>query len=349
MQRAAIIGAGALGLGFLAERLAGDYALHLADTTPKAALLRRLQDEQGFTVNLCGRAGATPRRISGPITISLTDTPDGRAALDEALNEVDIVLTATGTRFLDGVVAAIRPALNARSRPVWLLLCENGMRVAESQAAGFKEHVILADTVMSRMCRFGEPGEAGFAPLWPGSGNSLIVEEYGFFPLDAGQCGTAGSFSPSFTLLPHEGFAVWKDVKFYLHNGMHAFISYHAFLEGVARFPEVPPALREKARNVMFSEVIPAIAATHPAARREEIERYALGLLDRFFSPSFNDSIERGIRGIEEKLLPSERLLGGCAFIQRAGIEPRGYGSTIAAARTILSKRAPGWPGVANP
>ena len=60
MQRAVIIGAGALGLGFLAERLTGDYALHLADTTPKAALLQRLQDEQGFTVNLCGRAGATP-------------------------------------------------------------------------------------------------------------------------------------------------------------------------------------------------------------------------------------------------------------------------------------------------
>lgn len=338
MQRAAIIGAGALGLGFLAERLAGEYALHIADTTPKTGLLRRLQDEQGFTVNLCGRNGVTPRRISGPMTVSLTDTPEGRAALDKALHEVDIVLTATGRRLLDDVVAAIRPALNSRSRQVWLLFCENGMRVAESQAAGFKKHVILADTVMSRMCRFGEPGDAGLAPLWPGSERSLIVEEYGFFPLDAGQCGTRGPFSAAFTLLQHDEFAVWKEVKFYLHNGMHAFISCHALLEGVTRFPEVPLGLRQKMKNVMFFEVIPAIVATHPSAHREEIEQYALSLLERFFNPSFNDSTERGVRGIEEKLLPSERLLGGCEYIRRAGIQPRGYSSTITAARKILSR-----------
>ena len=132
MPRAAIIGAGALGLGFLAERLAGDYALHIADTTPKAGLLRRLQDEQGFTVNLCGRNGVTPSRISGTMTFSITDTPEGRAALEKALHEADIVLTATGRRFLDAVVATIRPALNSRSRQLWLLFCENGMRVAES-------------------------------------------------------------------------------------------------------------------------------------------------------------------------------------------------------------------------
>ena len=338
MRQAAIIGAGALGLGFLAERLAGDYALHIADTTPKAELLGRLKDEQGFTVNLCGRNGATPRRISVPITVSCTDTPEGRAALDKALHEVDIVLTATGRRFLDVVVAVIRPALNSRSRQVWLLFCENGMRVAESQAPGFNNHVILADTVMSRMCRFGEPGDAGFAPLWPGSESFLIVEEYGSFPLDAGQCGTRGSFSPAFTFLQSEEFAVWKDVKFYLHNGMHAFISYHAFLGGVTRFPEAPPGLRARTKDVMFSEVIPAILATHPSAHREEIEQYALSLLERFFNPSFNDSTERGVRGTEEKLQPSERLLGGCEYIRRAGIEPRGYSSTITAARKTLSR-----------
>jgi hypothetical protein len=338
VQKAAIIGAGALGLGFLAERLAGDYALHIADTTAKADLLRRLKNEQGFTVNICGQNSMTTRHVSGPMTVACTDTREGRAELDKALREADIVLTATGRRFLSDVVTGIRPALNGRSRQAWLLFCENGMRVAESQAAGFNKNVILADTVMSRMCRFSEPGDVGFTPLWPGSQSTLIVEEYGFFPLDAEQCGTGGRFSPVFTLLKPDEFAVWKDVKFYLHNGTHAFISCHAFLEGIARFPKVPLGLREKMKNVMFSEVIPAIVATHPAARKEEIEQYALGLLQRFFNPLFNDSIERGVRGIEEKLLPSERLLGGCEYIRRAGIEPRGYGSTVTAARKILSR-----------
>jgi mannitol-1-phosphate 5-dehydrogenase len=338
--RAVIIGAGALGLGFLAERLAADYQLHVADTMPKADLLRRLEADQGFMVNICGKDGAVPVRVTTPLTVSLTDTADGQAAFNEALLNADIVLTATGTRFLGGVVAAIRPVLNARTRPVRLLFCENGMRVAESQAAGFKEHVVRADTVMSRMCRFGEARDTGFTPLSSGIATTLIVEEYGYLPLDADQCGTGGLFSKAFTLLAHEQFAVWKDIKFYLHNGMHAFVSYHAFLEGVARFPDVPPRIRSRASAVMFSEVIPAIVATHPVAQRAEIERYARGLLDRFFNASFDDSIERGVRGIEEKLQPAERLLGGCDYIRRAGIEPRGYESTITAARMILARRA---------
>jgi hypothetical protein len=86
-----------------------------------------------------------------------------------------------------------------------------------------------------------------------------------------------------------------------------------------------------------LDEVVPAITRTYPAAKKEEIERYGLGLLDRFFNPYFNDSIERGIRGIAEKLAPGERLIGGCEYIKRAGIEPRGYSGTIETAKKILS------------
>jgi mannitol-1-phosphate/altronate dehydrogenase len=338
MPKAVIIGAGALGLGFLAERLADDYALHLSDTSANEGLLRRLEAEQGFTLNLCGLYGVDTRQVSGSFTASLTDAPEGRTLLNRALQEADIVLTATGWRFLDVVVSTIRPVMNARSRKVWLLFCENGLHIAESHAPSFAGHVVLADTVMSRMCRFGEPGDTGFSPLWPNYGKSLIVEDYRFFPLDELQCGAGGNFAPLFSLISHAEFALWEDVKFYLHNGMHAFVAYRAFLEGVERFPDVSASIRRDARDVMLTEVIPALIHVHSAARRHEIEGYALELLERFFNPFFNDSVARGIRGVEEKLQPSERLLGGCEYIRRAGIEPRGYEGTIRAAREILAK-----------
>jgi len=86
---------------------------------------------------------------------------------------------------------------------------------------------------------------------------------------------------------------------------------------------------------------VPAILFHHPWAGRERIEAYALGLLDRFVDPRFNDSIARGVRGVEEKLAPGERLLAGRDYIREAGIEPRGYTTTIDAARRITPSRSP--------
>ena len=338
-SKAVIVGAGALGLGFLAERLAGDYAIHLSDTSSKEPMLRLLEAEQGFMVNVCGLERVDRRRVSGSFTVSLSDTPDGRRALDRALQESDIVLTATGKRFLPAVVSSIRPALNARSREVWLLFCENGLHLAETYAPGFERIVVLADTIMSRMSRFADPEEGGFDRMWPERESRLVVEEHSFLPLDAGQCGGKGRFSPSFSLVSHEEFTLRQDMKFYIHNGMHAFVAYRAFLLGVRRFPEAPAAVRREARETMLTEVIPAILANHPAAHQEEVERYGFDVLSRIFNPFFNDSIERGVRGVEEKLDPGERLLGGSEYIRRTGIEPRGFEGTIAAAREILSRR----------
>lgn len=340
--RALIIGAGALGLGLLAERLAGDYALHFADISAKEETLRLLEAKQGFTLNICGLEGVRRILILGRFTVSLTDTPDGLRGFNRALAEADIVLTATGKRFLPGVVSAIRSALNTRSRKVWLLFCENGLHLADTHAHDLERHVVLADTIMPRMSRFGEPEESGFESLWPGHGSRLVVEEYAFLPLDVEQCGTGGPFSAAFSLVSHEEFTLQEDMKFYLHNGIHAFVSYRAFLLGIRRFPDVPSSIRREARELMLTEVIPAIAATHPAARREEIERYGMEVLARIFNPFFNDSIERGVRGVEEKLDPAERLVGGCEYIRRASIEPRGYEGTIAAAMEILSRRRRG-------
>ena len=75
--KAVIIGAGALGLGFLAERMAPGYDLCLADTSAKSELLSHLQRDQGFTLNVCGRDGIVARKVIGLFETALIDTAEG--------------------------------------------------------------------------------------------------------------------------------------------------------------------------------------------------------------------------------------------------------------------------------
>jgi hypothetical protein len=325
-------------MGFLAERTASHYDLCLVDLSPNVDLLRQIEGDQSFTVNLCSLEAISPQLVVGQFQVALADTVDGRETLDQTLLEADLVLTATGRQLLDGVVAMIAPTMKRRVEKNWLLFCENGRHIAASYAHSFGPQTVLVDTVVSRMCRFGSAQESIYQPLWPGSDGALIVESDSFFALSADLC-RSGPFGPMFSIIPHTEFLLWEDIKLYMHNGMHAFVSYHAFLEGAKHFTDTPQRIRGEARQVMLEEVAPAIVRTHTCAQQEEIEAYGLGLLGRFFNPFFGDTIERGIRGVADKLAPHERLVGGCEYIKRAGIEPRGYAKTIEAAKEILARQ----------
>ena len=326
--KAVVVGCGALGLGFVAERLASAYDLCLVDVRGKEDFLGQLVAQRSFTVNLCTLEGIRAETVGGPFATAFSDAQEGDAALSQALAQADLVLTVTGRKLLGKVVSTIAPALNVRSRKVWVLFCENGLHIAEGYRPAFGAHVILVDTVMSRMCRFDDSASEAYRPIWPGYDSSLVVEDYSYWPLDATLCGE-GPFSDVFSLVSPAEFLLWEDIKLYMHNGMHAFVAYRACLEGVQHFADTPAWIRTAALEVMLSEVVPAIAHTHAWAEREQLDRYGRSLLARFFNPFFNDSIERGTRGIEDKLAPGERLAGGCAYIRRAGIEPVGYAQTI--------------------
>jgi len=278
--------------------------------------------------------------VHGSFDVAVMPAAGEAGTLVHALGEADLVLTAVGTRALPDVVRRIAPVLAARSRPAWILFCENGRRLAAVHGPAFTAALTPADTVMSRMCRFAEPAERRYAPILPGRGEMLVTEAYDMIPLDRARC-AGGPFTSVFSLVDSAEFALWEDVKLFLHNGLHAFVAYHAFLEGTERFPEVPPPILSEARRVMVEEIVPAILAHHPTAVREKLENYGQGLLARFVDPGLDDRIERGIRGVKDKLAPGERLLGGLDYIREAGIEPRLYGTAIEAARRIQAIRTP--------
>jgi hypothetical protein len=365
--KAVIAGSGALGLGFLAERMAVDYELCLVDLPSRVPVLKALAANQGFCVNICRTTGIETRRVKGDFSVAALQgapageeqaeattaaAPQGRLhdeengagkrdaagnAFVQALTDADLVLTAVGARALPGAMKAIAPVLNRRSRPVWVLFCENGFNIAARHRQELAPHVALADTVMSRMCRFADPEETRYEPLGDGIGQRLVAEAYDFVPLDRDLC-EGGPFSAAFQLVGRAEFRMWEDIKLFIHNGLHAFIAYHGLLEGARKFPDVSSALRDEAQRILHEELVPAIAFHHSAAQRDRVEAYGLELLQRLVNPYFNDSIERGVRGTAEKLAPGERLLGGRDFIREAGIEPRGYAATIKAARLVMNK-----------
>ena len=340
-HRAVIVGAGALGLGFLGERLAPDYELCLADLPVREPLLKRIADTHGYDLNVCTPQGIELRSVRGAFTYALMGDPASSAgpALAAALEEAELVLTAVGARALPDLIRAIAPTLNARHGPAWLLFCENGRDIAARYGAGLGPAVRRVDTVMSRMCRFAEAGERGYAPLWAGAEERLVAESYSTIPLDRAAC-EGGPFSSAFSLVDSADFRMWEDVKLFMHNGLHAFVSYHAYLEGVKRFPQAPAAVLAEALRVMRDELVPSILFHHHHAVRSELEAYGVSLLERISNPWFNDSIERGVRGAAEKLGPDERLLGGRDYIREAGIDPRGYATIIDAARRIAAVQA---------
>ena len=349
-----LVGAGALGLGFLAERLAGECELTLADRYERRDLLERIEREGGYSLTLCGPTGATTRRVEGRFRAAFTDDPAGPAGFEEAVARSPIILTATGGSVLPHLVPVLASAVRAAGGEHTVFFCENGVGIAARYGPALGPAARAMDTVMSRMCRFADQDEERYEPLWPGSPHRLVAEEYAFIPVAEpapGVQAAAGGVRPAgraperaplpraFTAMRADRFGYWQDVKVYMHNAMHAFVAYHDALEGVHSAAATPERIRDAARAVMMDEMVPAVSWHHRWADAAGTERYGQELLGRFYSPWFADSVERGIRGTADKLAPGGRLRGWVDYIREAGIEPAGFTAVVAAAERVLARR----------
>ena len=107
--KALIIGSGALGLGFLAERMARDYDICLADLASREPVLRLLAKNQGYAMNLCQPTGSEVRTVQGSFSIAPFESSRSGGAFARALEEADIILTAVGSRALPGCGAGHGP------------------------------------------------------------------------------------------------------------------------------------------------------------------------------------------------------------------------------------------------
>ena len=336
-----VLGAGALGLGFLGPELGGDYRMLYADIPQKGKFLDYLHLEHRYTFNETGPSIRT-MEVCGVDGVEV-----GSAALREALGGAELVFTAVGEPNLAAAAPMLADVLSERSadRPLRVLCCENGVEIAGKLTACIERELSepvgdrarVCDTVMGRMCKMVSPVAP---PLEPVAGPfDWAVAGEPFFGMPVEAHALEGLEVPA-ALQPVSPpiFSALEDVKMLAHNGLHAFLAFLGHMAGKELFCE----LRDNARvmtmagDLLRGEVGQALFSKHgPALDRNFYMNYAPTILRRITCPGLRDSVARGIRGAMRKLEPDERLIYSLRTIAAQGITPELYATAVAAAITV--------------
>ena len=334
-----VLGAGALGLGFIGPELAPRCRITYLDIPAKADLLDHLRQAGRYTFNETG----VPMRaveVSG-VSGLVMDSPEAAQALDAA----DVVITAVGEPNLPKVGPALARVALSRTpeRPMRILCAENGVDIAHKLRAAVEaaaQHelsamLLVGDTVMGRMCKIVEHPEPPVRPVAPGLGWAVVAEPYFGIPVEAHAVAGLAGLPPAVRPQPPEVFSASEDVKMLSHNGLHAVISCLGYLRGRQYFDELrqDADIMELARRLLVQEAGAALLAKHRAALdRNEYLNYSDWILRRVTCPVLHDPIDRGVRGIMRKLQPWERLVYSVRTVARQGIEPQAFATGLAAA-----------------
>ena len=341
-----VLGAGALGLGFLGPELSPTYRIAYVDIPQKGELLDYLRAEGKYVFNQTGPSSQVVE-VRGVTAIS----SDDESAVAGALDRTELVFTAVGEPNLPKVAPALAGAACERGpeSPLRILCCENGVDIAQKLTYDIERRLggalggraIVADTVMGRMCRIAPAGEEGLAPVGPQFDWAVAAEP--FFGMPVEEKALEGLETPCETFLPVAGpaFHALEDVKMMAHNGLHAVLGFLGALRGREYFYELSgePDLMRMAHVFLTDEVGRCLLRKHgQALGRNYYLNYASDILRRVTCPGFRDSIARGTRGAMRKLEPWERMVYGVRSVAQQGIQPQVYATGLAAG-VIVARR----------
>lgn len=331
-DRIVIIGAGGLSLGFLGPELRAEYELTFLDTHFKADLVAGIQQARAYTTNL---AGETIERITvKDVDAFRLDLPDQDAAIREHVNQARIFFTAVGVRNLDSALTWLNKRIGRRTDDIYILCAENGEDVAEKWRAEFPANIHISDTVMGRMCRLEENAAPDYAPVLPDIPWGVVGEALFDMPLPEQLHNPDIFHSDAFLFCPEKEFHARDRIKLYAHNGLHFFIAVHGRLRNAGRFSDMADdrEMIAAAQELLDREIAPALwkdCGTHVG--REAFDEYMAKLPDRLFSKTLRDQVARGVRGVDVKFAPNERVIGGLHLLLENGIKPNRYYDLIAA------------------
>lgn len=350
MKQAVVLGAGGVGLGFIAPELCDDYHITYVDVSASAEVIRLIQSGRPFSINIAGPSVQVVT-ISNAEALN-SDIASERKKAVRAIASADILFTATGAKFLSAIAPLIQEGIvqakGRRRRAVLpICCCENGKQIAATLRGfvfeGLRRRdfpfVRFSDTVIARMCKVEDLDEscrslrAGghdpvadqLRPLFAGTNRAVIVEPYFGVVIEKKAVEGTGLPLGMLRLASCREFVALDSQKTYVHNGGHGLISYLGHLRGYKQFHEVREdrEVYEIARAGMVEEVGAALVAEYsPILTRHVVRNHAHDLLRRMTCPYFNDSIERGVRGSLAKLGPQERFIGGARLCAKHGIAP---------------------------
>ena len=336
-DRAVILGAGALSLGFLGHQLGGEYALTFLDVAAKADLIDRLQRERAYTVSVAGER-IEPTLIKG-VEALRTDDPAHDAAIRERIAESRLFFTAVGVRNLDAALAWLAERLAGREDEITIFCAENGENVAGAWRKRLPPNACLLDTVIGRMCRIEPIATPLYAPVAPWIDWAVVAEGYRGFPVPERHGDRPGLHGALFEFVPDAVFDALARIKFYAGNGFHLFVSLKGRLRHADRLSDLAdvPEAADAAREFLCEEIGPALRAeVEPAVGTAVLDDYLDALPGRIFSQTFRDTVARGVRSLPDKFAPNERIPGMLDLLRRNHIAPRRTSEMVADAIEVI-------------
>lgn len=338
-DRIVVLGAGALSLGFFGPELHKEYRLTFLDTKAKEDLVTSVQKRHAYTTNVAGKKIET---LTIPeVDAFRLDLPEQDEAIREHIAQARLFFTAVGVRNLDAALSYLNERIKGRRDPLYILIAENGEGLTQKWGGLFPKTVHLCDTVMGRMCRLDERPAPDYAPVEPEVAWGVVGEDFHGFPISMAHHNPEAFHSDAFQFCAEEEFHARERVKLFAHNGMHFYIAALGRLRGVERFSDMAQdeEVVAAARELLEKEIAPALWKDCAwRIGRQPFDQYIARLPGRLLSPTLRDHVGRGVRGIQDKFAPNERVMGGLRLILNSGVTPNRYYELIAAGLEVAAR-----------
>ncbi len=309
-----VIGAGAIGRGYLPWALSSDYRFVFVDTNP--TIIGAMQSAGHYTTWKAERDGLVPRKV-----------PIGGAFLPEAFHphehtDIQAVFVSVGPRNVERIAPLIRGVM----APV--ILCENDPATVQRLVAVSGHPSVwfaVPDVITSNTA---PPDLLAQDPL-------AIVSEDGVLFVDEG----AGTLAGTINACSAENLRQQWVAKLFLHNTPHCVAAYLGAQVGVTYVHEAMavPEVKEIVAGTM-NEMLSALKLQwdlpHPF-----LEWYAEKELARFANVRLFDPIARVAREPLRKLEVDGRLLGAAQICLSLGFVPQNILLGIASALSFQDER----------
>ncbi len=294
MTKAAIVGAGKTGRGFLA-RLLKESGAEIVFIDKNEELVKKLNDKKAFNISFF-----TDREdmLISDYTAFTWENAD--------ISDCDFILVSVGGGNLKDVGAALKPLMN-EDKVYTVITCENSSDPAEK----LKAAIGLDNVYVSESTVFCTTTENGL---------DISSENYPYL-----QCNREllGDFTTDVKgIRPVTGFGDFLKRKLYTYNAASCVIAYIGYVMGYSDYAEA--ANDEKILKLLdenYAVTNRVLCAEFGYDRDDQAEFAALSK-EKFTSRAIKDTVARNGRDPLRKLSAGERIVGPMRLIYSHGEDP---------------------------
>lgn len=293
-----------------------EAGLHVTFADVNEELIRTINDEGGYPVNMVSLDGADSKYVEGVSAVSSLD----EAAMTERIVSADIITTAVGAAILPRIAPTLAKGLmeRARRRPadevhVAVVACENVERNTET----LRDHVLAAlpddewRAKIMDMASFPNCAVDRIVPNTRGDGAhplEVVTEDYFQLAVDRSALKSDMPEIPGIQLVDDLDAVLAQ--KLFTLNGAHAAAAYWGYVQGQETIDGAmsDPNIRSLVQG-LIDEVSEVLVRQYPSITAQSQRAFAEKTIRRFMNPHLGDEPKRVGRDPVRKLSATDRLL----------------------------------------